>query len=358
MRWSKPRIFELSNEKHREELGQLRKDGRIESEIDHIKTALSELYDIHNPSEKDRRDESNFEAFVNEIAVPSLEEYGSWVYFEWSKLLIHFPSKKDLLALLTSRNRNLINEEEQKKLSEAVVFVAGMSVGSNVVESLVRQQIGGKLIIADFDVLEPTNLNRIQASFDSVGELKTDVVAKKVSLLNPYIEIVKYDKGVDTKSLAEIVDSHQPSVIIDEIDSVEVKFEIRSIAQKFRIPVVMATDNGDGAILDIDDFQKDPNAPHFGGRIPNNVIEQFKAGDIPREQAGALIGKYFVGEELVSKRMLESLSEVRKSIPSWPQLGSAAALSGILVAGATKRIILGEALAKNRYTVSLEDILI
>jgi tRNA A37 threonylcarbamoyladenosine dehydratase len=80
----------------------------------------------------------------------------------------------------TSRNRNLINEEEQSRLYNASVLIAGMSVGSNVVEALVSQGIGGKFILADMDIVEPSNLNRIRSPLHHVGLHKVDAISRKV----------------------------------------------------------------------------------------------------------------------------------------------------------------------------------
>ncbi len=69
------------------------------------------------------------------------------------------------------------------------------------------------------------------------------------------------------------------------------------------------------------------------------------------------IGKYFVGTENIPLRMFESLMEVGKSLPSWPQLGGAATLSGVLVAYAVKKILLDHPLNAGHHLFSLDELL-
>jgi hypothetical protein len=84
--------------------------------------------------------------------------------------------------------------------------------------------------------------------------------------------------------------------------------------------------------------------------LPQDVVDKvLSAEKLNRQEMGAIIGRYFVNLENVPIRMLESLMEVGKTLPSWPQLGSAAVLSGLYVAYATKKILLGLPLNEGRF---------
>ena len=76
-----------------------------------------------------------------------------------------------------------------QKLKAATVGIAGLGgLGSNVAVSLARIGIG-KLIIADFDVVDPSNLNRQQYFIDQLGTNKVAALTDNLKRINPYINI-------------------------------------------------------------------------------------------------------------------------------------------------------------------------
>jgi hypothetical protein len=117
----------------------------------------------------------------------------------------------------------------------------------------------------------------------------------------------------------------------------------------------MAADDGDDALLEVERYDTEADLQLFAGRIPEEVLERIKAGGIPRPELGMMIGRYFVGPEYIPLRMYQSLMEVGKTLPSWPQLGSAAALSGLSVAYVIKKILLGKPVRDGRTLVSLDE---
>lgn len=340
--WQEPHFYDyLPVEKVREMV----ENREVWSVSDRAELALKELYEIENPDQKDDINLEQYQAFIDEKG----PEYGTWVYFPWNGNLVRFPEKKDHQSLRTSRNRNLITQQEQDKLFESTILVAGMSVGSNVAETMAYQGTGGKLILADMDKLEPTNLNRIRAPYSEVGNHKVDIMGKKISELDPYIEQVHYKDGINEENFLEIIEEHNPDVIVDEVDSLPVKIMMRMHAIREQIPVVMATDDGEDVLIDIERYDKDKSPKILHGLLPDDVIERVMRGiEIPRAELGMIIGKHFVGFENVPIRMLESLAEVGKSIPSWPQLGTSATLAGVVATYCAKEVILDHNLQTGR----------
>lgn len=324
--------------------------------IDPMQYAIGELYDIAYPAEKDLpvAQKSAYERFSESYEWP----HGVFVFFPWSDTLVRFPEKEDLRALRTSRNRNLITRDEQSTLYGATVFVAGLSVGSNIVEALVSMGIGSKFILADMDVIEPTNLNRIRAPYQDVGVHKADSIAMRMNEIDPYLEFELLRDGVTEKNLVKMLDEYRPSVIVDEMDQVKLKITLRREAKKRGIAVVSAADDGDSALVDIERYDVDSNYPLFHGLIPEDVLARLESdAAIPRQQLGVLIGKYFVGSEHIPLRMFQSLQEVGKTLPSWPQLGGAATQSGLVIAYAVRQIILGLPLKQGRFVVGPDQVL-
>lgn len=331
------------------------KSNHSEIEIhNNIELFIEELFDIAYPAKKDTKNADEVSRYFKKITNGDADNWGTWVYYPWLNKCLHIPPSKELRQLRTSRNRNLITAEEQERLYEATIFIAGMSVGSNIVEALVSQGIGGKLILADMDIIEPSNLNRIRSPLYHIGLHKVEAISRKVWEMDPYIEIIGYEDGVNESVLDEIVSSGI-DILIDEIDSLEMKIYMREVAQEHKLPVLMAADDGDDALIDVERYDIDGKAELFNGRLPSEIIEHIKKGEIPRRELGMLIGKYFVGEENIPLRMYQSLEQVGRTLPSWPQLGGAAALSGVSIAYAAKKIILGEKLQDGRVLISLDD---
>lgn len=354
--WKSPLRFDLSSEGGVQKLKHLYESDAIERVFDATHAMFEELYDISHPDKKDSKKPHDITEFAKLLAPDDYTKFGEWVYYPWSGNLVHFPPKEELRQLRTSRNRNLITEAEQKKLYKKTIVIIGLSVGSSAVEMLVSQGIGGKLVLVDMDQIDPTNLNRIKVPFHEVGTHKVDVLAKKISEIDPYIEQVHYKNGMNDKSLVEIIELHKPDIIIDEMDSLEMKIKLREKAKENGIPVLMATDNGDNVLLDIERFDQDKNLPIFHGLIPEEILVSVMKGKLSRPQTGLLIGQYFVGFHNVPLRMLKSLPEVGVSLPSWPQLAGAATLSGILLAYSSRKLILEEPIKSGRHIYNIDVI--
>lgn len=95
------------------------------------------------------------------------------------------PSSDELEALMASRHTPGVHT----KLKAATVGIAGLGgLGSAIAVALARVGIG-KLILADFDVVEPSNLNRQQYFVDQLGLLKTDALVSNLRKINPYVEV-------------------------------------------------------------------------------------------------------------------------------------------------------------------------
>jgi len=321
---------------------------------DRIDLAVDELFDIVYPSKKDSKTEQEVAVYRAGLFDDS-DNWGEWFYYPWLNKLVHFPSQKELRALRTSRNRNLITAEEQAKLYDSTILIIGMSVGSNVVEALVGHGIGGKLVLVDMDMLEPSNLNRIRSPYHHIGLHKVEAISRKVWEIDPYIEIVAEHNGLSEENISGLLNDNDVDVVVDEMDDLRMKILLREAAKAAHLPVVMAADDGDGALLDIERYDLKPETPIFMGQVPDDVLERIKAGGIPRAELGKMIGQYFVGMENIPARMFQSLAEVGKSLPSWPQLGGAATLAGVSLAYAIRRIILDQPLKEGRTLISLEE---
>jgi len=142
------------------------------------------------------------------------------------------------------------------------------------------------------------------------------------------------------------------NVIIDEVDNLAIKYLLRVEAKKRKLPLVMAADNGDNSIVDVERFDLNAKTAFFHGRLGTITFQQLK--NLNKFETGRLITRH-LGLKNVTPNMLASLTEIGKSLVSWPQLGGAALLNGSAVAFCVRKIANGQSLISNRAIISLQQ---
>lgn len=106
-------------------------------------------------------------------------------------------------------------------LRKSVVGIAGAGgLGSNVAFSLARAGIG-KLIIADFDAVEPSDLNRQQYFIDQIGKPKLDALLENLKKINPFSEYEMHKVKITPSNFSEIFAS--VDILVEAFDKAEVK---------------------------------------------------------------------------------------------------------------------------------------
>ncbi|MBE9856205.1 sulfur carrier protein ThiS adenylyltransferase ThiF [Campylobacter concisus] len=110
------------------------------------------------------------------------------------------PEREVLRSMIASRNSPELN----LALSKAVIGVAGLGgLGSNIALSLARVGVK-KLVLADFDVVEPSNLNRQQYFVRHIGMQKTQALKELINDVNPFVEVETHDIFLDEKNVASV----------------------------------------------------------------------------------------------------------------------------------------------------------
>jgi hypothetical protein len=353
---SKPLIFDLGKPADAERLNGLIAEGAVRRVSDDYREQLLELYGVNNPPlvyapDFKEKFEAHFAALQKET---ELRQRGSWVFYPWRSTLVHVLPEADFLAVRTARNKNLINKDEQEKFYNATVGIGGLSVGSSVALALALGGGAKHLKLADMDRLALSNTNRILTGVDDLGVLKVELAARKVYEINPYAQVEIFPEGLNQDNIDGFVGGLD--VMIDELDNLAVKYLIREQAKKHRVAVVMAADNGDNAVVDIERYDLDPNTPFFHGRMGDDVSYDMLA-NLDKFGIGKMITKH-VGPENVTEKMQQSLLEMGKTIVSWPQLGGAALINGAAVAYCVRKIANGQPLEANRSLISLDEKLV
>ena len=349
---SKPLIFDLSKQEENSHFESLVSDGSIKQISDDYEEEHRELFGVKNPSKVYAPGfEDAFQEYYRSLSVNKpIIEHGRWVYFPWRYLAAHILPEDDYYRVRTARNQNLITKEEQEKFYEATIGIGGLSVGSSVAFAIALSGGGKHMKLADMDRLALSNTNRVLAGADRLGMLKVEMAARTIYEINPYAEIELYSDGLAPENIEEFFSGLD--IVIDELDNLAVKYLIREQAKKHHIAVVMAADNGDNAVVDVERYDLDPQPDFFHGRLDEVSYEILKGLD--KFSIGRMITKH-IGPENVTERMQQSLVEMGKTIVSWPQLGGAALINGAAVAFCVRKILNGHPLEMNRALVSLDE---
>lgn len=354
----RPRKFFMKKKKDKKVFRSFLKRKSNLKKIDQYKDLLEELCAIRNPHIRGDANEMRKaqRRFVNEHKNNyNLNDCGVWVYYPWQNSIIHFLEEDLHEELRTARNKNLITEEEQRQFRDFPVAIAGLSVGSHAALSIALQGGGREMRLADPDEVSGSNLNRIRAGFDVVGLNKTVMTAQQIYTMDPYAKLKLYQRGLKPNKLRDFLTKPKRiGVLIEETDDLVLKILIRREAKRLGIPVIMAADNGDGIILDIERYDLDRSTPILNGRIkgitPKN-IQQATAKELAK-----MIAR-MIGPRFVSQRMKGSVLEIGRTLYSWPQLGGAAQMAGVGLAYAARMIATGGPLKNGRTKISLEKIL-
>ena len=109
-------------------------------------------------------------------------------------------------------------------LKNKCVGIAGCGgLGSNCAVSLARVGIG-KLLIADFDIIIESNLNRQYFFYDQIGQKKAYALRENINRINPLVKVEAYDiklKSTDILRLYKDCD-----IIVEAFDLAEMKMMI------------------------------------------------------------------------------------------------------------------------------------
>lgn len=332
-------------------LNQLMEDASIEK-LDQLDIQVAELVKINNPTQKMTDDalRQGVEEFYGQFP---RQAYGNWVYYHWRKQMVRILEEKDFIHLRTSRNRYKITQEEQELLYSKKIGVIGLSVGQSVALSLAMERTFGELRIADFDTLELSNMNRIRTGTYSLGLKKVWVVSREIAEVDPYLKVVIYDEGITEQNMDDFFEGDGGiDLLVEECDSLPVKIKSRLKAKAMGIPVIM--DTSDRGMMDIERFDLEPERPIFHGYLEkfgdeSELPEKLK--EYYREILFAIL--HF---EQLSERLKYSMSEIGKTITTWPQLASSVIMGGAMGAHYSRMILLDQDVPSSRFYVDLDAI--
>jgi sulfur carrier protein ThiS adenylyltransferase len=127
------------------------------------------------------------------------------------------PTEDELESLMASRHTPGVHA----RLKQAVVGIAGVGgLGSAAAIALARVGVG-RLVIADFDVVEPSNLNRQQYFIDQIGCYKVDALACNLRRINPYVTVESYRELLGPENIPVIFSDCR--IVVEAFDRADMK---------------------------------------------------------------------------------------------------------------------------------------
>ena len=127
------------------------------------------------------------------------------------------PTSQQLEFLMAARHTPGVHQ----KIRQACVGIAGVGgLGSQVAIALARVGIG-KLILVDFDIVEPSNLNRQQYFIDQIGLAKVDALSANLKRINPWTRIDCQQIRITSENLTDIFST--TDLLIEAFDRADQK---------------------------------------------------------------------------------------------------------------------------------------
>lgn len=346
----RPALHALSSESERARLaGLLASDPAIEI-VDLVWPQLLDLARVREPGRAPAGDEL---AVVRSLVPDAdLGRYGVAVHYPWARRVVRIVEEEHFIEIRTNRNRDKIRTSEQQALRDKKVGIVGVSVGKAVALTIALERSAGEIRLADFDRIDLSNLNRLRCSLYDLGLPKVVVTAREIAELDPFLSVRCFPGGLQPDTIDDFFTGGGVlDAVIEECDAIDVKLQVREIASKLHIPVVM--DTSDRGMLDVERFDLEPDRPPFHGRL-QGVTSAMLRELSPAERVDYVLR--IVGADTMSARLRSSMPEIGRSLVTWPQLATAVAHGGAAAAEVVRRIFLGQPAPSGRYFVDLQEL--
>jgi len=138
-----------------------------------------------------------------------------------------------------TRTKVLLGDEKVERMKHLHVLVVGVGgVGAYAAEMLCRAGIG-IMTILDADTVNESNINRqLVALHSTIGQYKTEVLAKRLLDINPDLKITVLNEFLKDERIPELLDSTHFDYIVDAIDTLSPKVFLIQNALKRKINII------------------------------------------------------------------------------------------------------------------------
>ncbi|MDP4154267.1 MAG: sulfur carrier protein ThiS adenylyltransferase ThiF [Bacillota bacterium] len=127
------------------------------------------------------------------------------------------PNKEELESMMMARHTPNVH----KSLKQGKVAIAGLGgLGSNIAVMLARIGVG-QLLLVDFDIVEPSNLNRQSYYISHLGLPKTLALKKQLEEINPFIKLDTETVKITEENVKELFNGYD--IICEAFDKPDQK---------------------------------------------------------------------------------------------------------------------------------------
>lgn len=141
------------------------------------------------------------------------------------------PGPDELESMMMARHTPAVH----KKLKQGRVAIAGLGgLGSNIAVMLARIGVG-RLLLVDFDTVEPSNLNRQSYYIRHLGQPKTLALQSQLAEINPFITVETRTVRVEAENVAGLFADCQ--ILCEAFDKPEAKAMLINTALE-KLPAV------------------------------------------------------------------------------------------------------------------------
>jgi hypothetical protein len=317
--------------------------------VDTIERQLADLAAVRLPSAHQSAERGRFVADVL-AARGGRASYGTWAYFPWEAKLVHLLDPEDYFDVITDRNRDKITKDEQRRLRSKRVGVVGLSVGGEAAVTVAQEHLCGHIVLADFDRLDLSNLNRLHAGCDELGLPKTTIAARRIAKIDPYLEVTVFEGGVTAENAGQFLGGLD--LLIEECDDPRVKREVRLLAKERGVNVVYAAD--ERGFFSVEPYRDFPDLGPFHGRVGRPQPPREDYPDAPAFFRA--LSEWIGGWDNLSERTRGSLVRIGEELCGYPQLASEARYAAGQIGHVARRLLLGERVPPYCGNLDLDDL--
>ncbi len=261
------------------------------------------------------------------------------------------PDHETYYRILTSCNAGIYGDEEQQKLREAVILIAGCeSVGFHAADNLTRSGVE-HLVVTDDRIATIHRLPRLSGGPASLGENCATTVSRHILSINPYAHVVTSDRPVAADDLGPLM---SPATIVIDALGCETALDFHSrlvlhqAARAYGLPVISGFDIGSSAWALLYDYRDDQQEVLDGAYSAADRDDRDSSTPIP----------LLMNMVSLSRSPLDLLKEAERILlgqrDDVPHSAAASSLAGGIVSQVAGDILLGRPV-RRMIAIDLEE---